>query len=254
MAVSLGNFAAFDSAFDNGASQKNFIPKHLQGQNNPAAQLAQIARNATTIDPFANLATNSTPPVNRSSSFGNLNIAPTMSSAVVPQTQNPWGQPQQPNNANFSNMKMLTPVPVSAPAAPAAPVNNSFSAATVPYTGNMIRATAGDPFASLDPFGGAKGGTQASTAPKLAPPMNSNMMGGGMNGGASMNMNGMGNAFSQPMAPSSSGMFQQPQNPQNFGMNGAAGFGQPMQGQRMNNQFMPQQQQPQQQQQQNFFF
>lgn len=46
----------FDSAFDTGAGQKSFVPRHLQGQANPAAQIAQIARNSSQIDPFASMA------------------------------------------------------------------------------------------------------------------------------------------------------------------------------------------------------
>ncbi|KAI3647338.1 hypothetical protein MP228_007559 [Amoeboaphelidium protococcarum] len=64
----------FDSAFDGGAGQKNLVPKYVQGQQNmnPNAALAHIARNATQIDPFANLAANSSSGAVKSGSASNF--------------------------------------------------------------------------------------------------------------------------------------------------------------------------------------
>eukprot|EP00158_Paraphelidium_tribonemae_P008050 Partr_v1_DN28449_c0_g1_i3_m41628 putative EH domain binding protein epsin 2 len=63
--------AMFDAAFDTGAGQKNLVPRYVQGQtNNPNAQLAQIARNATNIDQFASLASKSNPGSLTDLSFG----------------------------------------------------------------------------------------------------------------------------------------------------------------------------------------
>lgn len=124
----------FDAAFDTGAGQKNFVPRAVQGSNNPNAQLAHIARNAIQIDPFANLAAQSNPAplVKTSTGLSNTDLS--------------FGGPST-NNApsvfggNFSTP--LAPTPVS---------NYNIQSAQPQQQQQQPKNTSSDPFASLAPF------------------------------------------------------------------------------------------------------
>ena len=138
---------SFDSAFDTGAGQKNFVPRHLQGHANPNAQLAQIARNASQIDPFAGLANTGNTSTSAATGMkpngsmsnlsgflgsGNGNVS---SSATIPWSSVTTGTAASSTTPNYSGNFGTSTNPFGA-----APVN------TAPSTSGP------DPFASLVPL------------------------------------------------------------------------------------------------------
>ena len=93
--IPTGGFS-MDSGFDNGAAQRNLVPKYVQSTLNPNAQLASIARNASQIDPFASLA----------STTNNNAFAP----SSTPSSSAPNGQQQmRPQGSSSDPFAALSP-------------------------------------------------------------------------------------------------------------------------------------------------
>ena len=247
--------ASFDVAFDQGAGQKNLVPRYVQGQSNPNAALAHIARNAAQIDPFANLAA--------TSSGSNHNLSDLNFGGVAPnQTATPQTFQQSGAFDPFGNSpSMGRAQPSGGVLQPQVMAPNPF-----PVTSNNNNATqqkSSDPFAALVAFpnkqpsnpqqstavGGKGASLNAMSNSSASPPSYANQSGAPM-------------GMSNPSYASSMGM--------GHGMNGqlmgANSFGQPQQNQfyRPPQPGYPQQQPmgygggqqfpPQSQQQNNFFF
>lgn len=155
--------ASFDSAFNTGSVQKSLVPQYVQSQTNPNAQLAQIARNSSQIDPFASLATSSN--ANKTASakgsmndlsgaFGNSTNPWSSSASAVPNysgnfttasaSANPFSKPAAPANDPFASLVPLSKSAISAPAS--APVNkpmNSQNSFAFPPSGGFGTANNG---------------------------------------------------------------------------------------------------------------
>lgn len=149
---SFGNSSSFDATFDTGAGQKNLVPRNVQGQYNPNAQLAQIARNATQIDPFANIASksgNNSVKNSQGDLFGASNVM-----TAQPASQN-WSSG---NNAapNYNMTGQSMGAPAGSVFAPPPQNNNKIRPGNAnPFGGQgqqQQRSTGPDPFAALAPF------------------------------------------------------------------------------------------------------
>jgi len=148
----------FDSAFDTGAGQKNFVPRSVQGLANPNAQLAQIARNAVQIDPFASMAASNPVPLNKASTglsntdlnWGGPTLQPT-STSIQPASS--FGQPaQQPKSNNSDPFASLVPF-TSKPPQPAPSLASQSSSVSMGQP-MMSRQASGNPFGQQQqPFG-----------------------------------------------------------------------------------------------------
>lgn len=202
--------ATFDAAFDTGAGQKNLVPRYIQGQANPNAQLAQIARNAAQIDPFANLANTSSG--TQGSQPGKGSMSDLFSSNANNTTSNPWGGSSSSPAPAFMGNAPLNPTPVfSSPQSTAMNPFSAFSSAPANTTTKPVASSGGaDPFASLAPFP-SKPPVQPSQPSGIGGQMTMNALakqqsvGMGMGGGYSSGSNGMMNTAMSPMGQTSMG-------------------------------------------------
>jgi hypothetical protein len=158
---------SFDAAFDQGNGQKNLVPRHLQNPSNPNAQLAQIARNASQIDPFANLAnkpvaakTSMTDLSGRGSGFGLNNNNNSNAAAQYTMAANPMTAPVYNQSAQMPNYQPSYTAMSANTAGVRPPIQQSYT--TGPATN--------DPFASLVSFGGKPAGNGGKPGTQLPMP------------------------------------------------------------------------------------
>jgi len=219
------NSKNFDSlVFDNNPGQKNLVPRHVQ--NNPGAQLAQIARNAPQIDAFANLAGHQQPPPQQQQQQNPFSGMP-MKMNSNPQFNNITSFPNFPQNNQFSLVSHGPPQPAAQFSAsnqfnpqfqnssmfPASNPNPPYSGVSqlVPTSIFANSSTANqqmvvkpaDPFASIGPIP-----AKNNAAPKSVPLVNNN----------NNNNNNSFQAFTQPHGMSNIGFPSNQNQSSGFGM------------------------------------
>ncbi|TPX31714.1 hypothetical protein SmJEL517_g05015 [Synchytrium microbalum] len=242
-----GGGSQFGSGFDGGVGAK---PMPYQGMNDANAQMANMARNSSQIDPFANLAAGRTNPNNQ---FGSGGMG--MGSSGMPQQNyggagngsiNPFGGNTGSSSSGFgggSNYNTNTFGGSSDP--------NPFSA--TPGPGAMVLASSSGPFGSgssafpgqSTPFGQSNFGGQQQSSGYGVPQQQQSGFGGNTApnpfGGAN-NASAFGGTSSQPFGGNNTsqpfgGASSQPfggNTSQPFGQQSSQPFGQPQQQQAAN--------------------